>query len=170
MARALPGEVAAQLESLQVRVIQKYMPAFKYFAGGWLKVFQVFTLQAAIDKMEGTLKPLLGLSAKQLDTEVRCLLAAKLCRCLITTRSQLPDSSAEHSSYALALALTYLQMDPFQRAQVHLTVAKAFNTLFLVYLKAKGVDPEEYPVQKELVCGQPACNNATFHTVIATER
>lgn len=41
------------------------------------------------------------------------------------------------------------QASPFERAELHLTVAQAIQTLFCMYLRAHGTSPEEHAFAKE---------------------
>lgn len=42
------------------------------------------------------------------------------------------------------------QLPPLQRAQAHLTFAKATTTLFALNLRCKGVNPDDHPIKSEL--------------------
>lgn len=44
-----------------------------------------------------------------------------------------------------------LQASPFERAELHLTVAQAIQALFCLYLRAHGTSPEEHAFAKEEV-------------------
>ena len=44
-----------------------------------------------------------------------------------------------------------MQMEPLMQAQVHGSLSHALVTLFEMYLKTQGVDPEHHAVAKEKV-------------------
>ncbi|KAL3819091.1 hypothetical protein ACJIZ3_004996 [Penstemon smallii] len=61
---------------------------------------------------------------------------------------ELKTNLEEFLSYCDAEALS--KMEPLERAQALLLIAKANTTLFALRLRCKGVDPDSHPVKKEL--------------------